>query len=170
MISRVAHENEALFSVLRALRRAGVSFVTIGSAGLALLHPNVRAQYALPDLDVLISDTDESLAQFASWAWAEGFALRSWDAAFAPNEDPSVLRGRIYLRATRASVQLDATYESPVLALRSLEESARWIDGIPVCEPTWLWRSKLAKDPAAGLSFAVRYGIEVPPEAWDFEG
>jgi hypothetical protein len=170
MTSRVAHENEALFSVLRALGRAGVSFVTIGSAGLALLHPNVRAQYALPDLDVLVSDTDESLALFANWARREGFALRSWDAAFGPDDDPSVLRGRIYLRATRTDVQLDATYESTVLALRSLVKSARWIDGIAVCEPTWLWRSKLAKDPSAALAFAVRYGIEIPPEAWDFEG
>jgi hypothetical protein len=167
MSSRVALANEALFSVLRALGRTSVSFVTIGSAGLALVHPRVRAQYALPDLDVLVSSTDESLARFATWAHREGFALRSWDASFGPEDDTSALRGRIYLRATRVGVQLDATYESAVLELSSLATTAQWIEDIPVCEPTRLWRSKLAKDREGALAFAARYGIEVPREALD---
>jgi hypothetical protein len=159
-VSPKAH-NEALFEALRSLARARVPFVAIGTAALALRHPDLRAAYTLPDADVLLDPGLRGALPFARALHEEGFAITSWGTPFLLDDDPAILAGRWYLRATRGGLLVDGTYECVALDPVPFLSSPDWIEGIPVAAPRCVWGLKRAKDPDAAGAFSVRWGLAI---------
>lgn len=142
------------FELLRSLVAAGVRFVTVGSAGLLLAHPEARARYELPDVDVLLERLE--LPKLVELVHRRGGGVTVWGE---PWRDDLPLEGRFYARAVVDGLQLDATYEEPDFDLATLIREARWLEGIPVCADAPLWAMKLRKDEAAARAWAARVGL-----------
>lgn len=152
--------NARYLTALRELTAWGGRFVVIGSAGLALTYPTVWEGYALPDADVLLGADLDAAASLARWLIARGWRVTVWGEEWTPSWDARALDGRIYFRAVREGLQLDATYEHPRAS--ACVDAARWIDGVPVCPAPALWAMKRDKDPDAARAFAARFGIAMP--------
>jgi hypothetical protein len=149
---------------LRALARAGLGFVVIGSAGVALLHPERFARAQVTDVDLLVRPED--LERWARTLENMGASVTSWGEPFERARREQNLRGRFYIRGTFCSgLQLDLTYESSTLEVEQLLPNARWVDEIPVCPVEDLWFSKALRDPERALRFAREHGVEIPARA-----
>lgn len=148
---------------LRALEHEGVRYLVIGSTGVALLHPGAFDLDAITDVDILISPAQLQL--FATATSALGATVTSWGEPFEAARAAQSLTGRFYVRATFATIQIDATYESTTLVLDELFASATRVDEITVCPEVDLWFSKALRDPERALRFAREHGIEIPAAA-----
>ena len=137
-MSPPAH-NEALLDALRALASAALPFATIGTAALALRHPRLRAEYLLPDADILLAPGTRGALAFVAAAHAQGYAVTSWGQPFGPDDDRAALEGRWYLRAVRGALRVDGTYECVALDPEPSPAGPEWIEGIPVAHPRCVW-------------------------------
>lgn len=155
--------NERHLALLRSLADAGVAFVTVGSAGLLLLHPRLRDEYPLPDSDVLLGDG--ALTSFVAWARRAGATVTCWGEPWDPRWTERSLAGRFYVRAVLDGLQVDATFEERRFDVAKLLREARWIDGVPVCPEAELWMGKLRKDAGRARAFAVEHGLVIPEVA-----
>jgi hypothetical protein len=156
----VSADNERHFALLRSLAEAGVGFVTIGSAGLLLAHPRLRAAYALTDCDVLLADG--ALRGFVAWAEGRGGTVTCWGEPWDARWTERSLAGRWYVRAVCEALVVDATFEEADFDVGALLREARWIDGVPVCPERELWAGKLRKDADGARRFAAEYGLTIP--------
>lgn len=153
-------------SLLRQLAAANVRFVTFGSTGLALLHPEHFTGTHLPDVDVLLARGMDTLLAFVHFARSRHATVTSWGEPFDAAHRANALEGRFYVRALfDGGLQVDATYENERLDGGVLFERARWVDHIPVCPEEDLWFSKYLADPGKTERFALAHGLEIPPAA-----
>lgn len=157
--------NAHIIALLRELACCDLRFLVFGSAGLALHHPHLLAVYPLPDLDLLLPGAHPALCELVRALAERGFEVRSWGEPWQETWSAADLAGRFYLRATRAALRVDATYEATYLAEAWRPEEQACIDGIPVCSEATIWRAKLIKNRSSSLQFAATYGLTIPPEA-----
>ncbi len=153
-------------ALLETLARQGLRFVVIGSGGLRLRYPARFEREPAPqvsDVDILISPDD--LQQFARIAQSAGAVVTSWGEPFDRALRDGLLPGRLYVRASLERVQLDATYENPMLDLAALLPRATRVDEIPVCPERELWASKLCADPLKALRFAREHQLAIDDDA-----
>lgn len=122
------------------LRAHGQRAVVFGSFGL-LLH-GVYDAALVPDVDV-IAALDDAIAIGAALAGC-GFALSSWQELLAPHElTRARLAGRIYLRARRASLVCDVSYEG--FDATEWRSDAADIEGITVAAVARIERQRAHK-------------------------
>ena len=153
--------NERLRAAARALRQHAPPFVLIGSAALSVWYPELDERYACPDLDVLVGSASDAL-RLATVLRGVGFAITCWGVAVDPTTAIDEVEGKLYLRATRDDLQLDATFESATIDITRVMARSAERDGLPVAELEDVWESKLRADPRRTLSFASSHGLEVP--------
>jgi hypothetical protein len=148
---------------LQQLAASNVRFVTIGSTGLALLHPSHFIGTRLPDVDVLLARGIDTLLAFVRFAWSRNATVTSWGEPFDIAHRNNALEGRFYVRAQfDGGLQFDATYENEWLDADVLFERAQWVDQIPICPEEDLWFSKFLADPRKAQRFALEHGLEIP--------
>ncbi len=153
-------------ALLRQLAAANVPFVTIGSTGIALLHPSHFVGTRLPDVDVLLVRGMDTLLAFVHFARSRNATVTSWGEPFDVAHQNNALEGRFYVRARfDGGLQVDATYENEWLDAGVLLGRAQWVDGIPICPEEDLWFSKFRTDPRRTRRFALEHGLEIPPAA-----
>ncbi|OJT20949.1 hypothetical protein BO221_29080 [Archangium sp. Cb G35] len=153
-------------SLLRQLAASNVPFVTIGSTGLALLHPSHFTGTRLPDVDVLLARGMDTLLAFVHFARSRNAPVTSWGEPFELAHRNNALEGRFYVRAQfDGGLQCDATYENARLDADVLIGRAQWVDGIPICPEEELWFSKILADPGKARRFASEHGLEIPSSA-----
>jgi len=151
------------FGVLRTLAAAGVSFVVVGGAAFALLHPRILAQEGLADVDIVVSGTD-AVRAVLQLLMPRGAEARVWGDVVAADVDDDTLHGRFYVRVTGGPLPLplDVTFEDAPFDVDAILARAVVVDGIPVCPELELWRGKRRKDAVAAAAFAARHGLVIP--------
>jgi MoaA/NifB/PqqE/SkfB family radical SAM enzyme len=115
--------------LLKSLAETKLPFVTYGTAGLLLLHPEL--ELPLKDSDILLPP--EVLLPFVQWAQSRGAQVTSWSEPWNAQWTAADVAGRFYIRATFGDLQLDATYEEPDFSIPTLIREATWHEGVPVC-------------------------------------
>lgn len=123
-------KKEEALEILVKLKEAGLPFLVIGSMGLALRMPRQSGPEPA-DCDLLLPGSETALNGFTEQMTQFGYRVRSWgDPVRAPLE-MAALRGRFYLRANRAELIFDATYECEHLPFDRAWNRREWLSGIP---------------------------------------
>jgi len=120
--------NQAM-ALLRQLAAVG-RFIVTGGFALLLVAPEALDR-APTDVDILVPESRDVLELFVRRLLTLGFAVTSWGEPVSLPLAPSLIEGRLYLRAIHGGLTLDLTFTSPP-AFEALWEHAVTSGGVQV--------------------------------------
>lgn len=125
-------DEEKYLATLRVIRDAGGRFAVVGTFGLGLQLPHLRAGLDAKDCDLFAENTLENLERVVSALSAEAWRVTAWNSEVQLPLSPKCLVGKFYLRATKDAFTIDITYESPCWTWARVAGSVSIIEAVPV--------------------------------------
>jgi hypothetical protein len=117
---------------LKTLSFNKVEFVVIGTYGLWLRLKGQRFSFEINDCDIIIKNEPENIQRFATAMLNLLWKVEVWGETISLPIENSLLNGKIYLRARRKDLIIDATYECEYIPWLELFENSSMFGGIPV--------------------------------------
>lgn len=117
-------------NALRSMREASIDYLAIGSWALKRADPENWHDYTPPDCDLLLPNSFVVLRKAIHLLNTLGWRTAIWETIVDGKEPDCQYEGKFYLRAQKATCQLDLTYEYPWLDWTTAWKNRLELDGI----------------------------------------
>jgi hypothetical protein len=124
-------EEESYAHQLKTLAVEGIRFWCIGTYALKLLQPALWEGYVLHDADIVLEHSEGNIRNFIQIMRKAGWSVSVWNEPVTESVDLNFLKGKFYLRSTRESLTIDATFECPI-AYPEMESRGQMLEGVPL--------------------------------------
>jgi len=148
---------EKYVSILRELSAKEIDYVTIGTWALKRLFPDRMQNYPIKDCDLIIRNDLTEIRKTILLLHNANWQVTVWESDVDELVEAEFLKGKFYLRAKKAQLTLDITYECPFISWQALSGEASTIEGCKIASLQHILHLKRLKGSEGDIRILKRF-------------
>ncbi|MGH1366584.1 MAG: hypothetical protein ACRBF0_23685 [Calditrichia bacterium] len=148
---------EKYVSTLRQLSAENIAYVTIGTWALKCLFPDKMQGYPIKDCDLIIRNNMTEIRKAILLLRKNRWKVTVWESDVDEQVEAEFLKDKYYLRAKRAQLTLDITYECPFIRWQELSAKKSIIKGCNIASLQHILHLKQIKGSENDLLILKRF-------------